>query len=539
MTRREFSVLGAAPFLQTSSAKKWNILWISIEDISPTLGCYGDAYAKTPRVDHFATEGVRYDNAHSVYPVCAPSRSSIITGMYPATIGSHHMRSLAVPPPEVKCFTEYLRAAGYYCSNNAKTDYNFNGPSNAPLSAWDDSSNTAHWRNREKDQPFFSVFNIQTTHESQLRDLRSERTKKLIEALPKKADPAKAAVPPYYADTPVIRKNIADYYDTVAAMDGEVQAILRQLDEDGLRENTVVFFWGDHGWGMPRGKRWLYDSGTRVPLIVRAPGMLKPGSNSDELVSLFDLGPTVLSLAGVPIPRHMQAQPFLGEQKARPREYVFMARDRMDEAYDMIRSVRDKRFRYNRNYQWQKPYLLYNDYMDAMPAMKQMRSLFKESMHLGPQGPNPKLTPAQLAFFGAAQKPKEELYDTVTDPHEIQNLADRPEHQTTLQKLRKVHEEFMKRTRDLGEVPEAELVERMRPGGKWQTTEKPVAKISGTKLEVSCATAGSSLVYTQQSGEKPHWKLYSGPVSVRKGDRLRVRACRLGYLDSEEVQVTT
>lgn len=538
MTRREFSSLGAAPFLQTSSAKKWNFLWISIEDISPTLGCYGDTYAKTSRVDHFATEGVRYDNAHSVYPVCAPSRSSIITGMYPATIGSHHMRSLAVPPPEVKCFTEYLRAAGYYCSNNAKTDYNFNGPSNAPLSAWDDSSNQAHWRNREKDQPFFSVFNIGTTHESQLRDLRSERTKKLIEALPEKSDPAKAIVPPYYANTPAIRKNIADYYDTVAAMDGEVDTILRQLDQDGLRDNTVVFFWGDHGWGMPRGKRWLYDSGTRVPLIIRAPGMLKPGSKSDELVSLFDLGPTLLSLAGVPIPRHMQAQPFLGDQKARPREYVFMARDRMDEAYDMIRSVRDKRFRYNKNYQWQKPYLLYNDYMDAMPAIRQMRSLFKESMHLGPQGPNAKLTPAQLAFFGAAQKPKEELYDTVADPHEIHNLADRPEHQATLQKFRKVHEDFMKQTRDLGEVPETELVERMRPGGRWQTTEKPVVKVSGSSMEVSCPTAGASLVYTQQSGEKPHWKLYSRPITVKKGDTFRIRACRLGYLDSEEIQAT-
>lgn len=533
MTRREFSALGAAPFLQTSLAKKWNILWISIEDASPTYGCYGDSYARTPALDQFATEGTRYDNAHSVYPVCAPSRSSIITGMYPATIGSHHMRSLAVPPPEVKCFTEYLRAAGYYCSNNSKTDYNFNGPANAPVSAWDDSSNTAHWRNRAKDQPFFSVFNIVTTHESQLRDLRSPRTKKLIDALPEKADPSKAPVPPYYPDTLVIRQNIANYYDTIAAMDGEVAAILKQLDDDGLRDNTIVFQWGDHGWGMPRGKRWLYDSGTRVPLLIRAPGILKPGTVSDELIPLFDLGPTALSLAEVPIPKHMQAQAFMGSQRSKPREYIFMGRDRMDEAYDMIRSVRDKQFRYIKNYQWQKPYVQYNDYMDAMPAMKEMRSIFKESMHLGPQGPNPKLTPAQAKFF-AAEKPKEELYEPGVDPHELNNLAHDPKFKKTLEKFRSIHEKFMKETRDLGEVPELELVERMRPGGKWQKTLNPEIKVSGNLIHVSCSTPGSSIVYTEEAGSKVHWKLYSSPIPVTQSP-LRFRSCRLGYLDSEEV----
>lgn len=534
MTRREFAAVGAAPFLQFSNQKKWNILWISIEDTSPTYGCYGDAYARTPNIDQFAKESTRYDNAYSVYPVCAPSRSSIITGMYPATIGSHHMRSLAVPPPEVKCFTEYLRAAGYYCSNNAKTDYNFNGPANAPLSAWDDSSNTAHWRNREQNQPFFSVFNITTTHESQLRDLRSEKTKKLIAALPEKADPAKAPVPPYYPDTPVVRQNIADYYDTVAAMDGEVAAILKQLDEDGLSENTIVFHWGDHGWGMPRGKRWLYDSGTRVPLIIRAPGILQPGSVSDELISLFDLGPTALSLAGVPIPKHMQAQPFMGPQRAKPREYVFMGRDRMDEAYDMIRSVRDKRFRYVKNYQWQKPYVQYNDYMDAMPAMKEMRSAFKDSMNLGLQGPGKKLTPAQATFF-VAEKPQEELYEPGSDPHEVRNLASDPKYRSILEKLRAVHQKFMKDTHDLGEVPEPQLVERMRPGGKWQKTVTPVLQSNGTLIEATCNTPGSSIVYTQESGEKPHWLLYSKAILAPTGALARFKASRLGYLDSDEI----
>lgn len=533
MTRREFAALSTAPLLQAQSPKRWNVLWISCEDTSPTYGCYGDSYAATPNLDRFAAEGQRYTDAYSVYPVCAPSRSSIITGMYPATIGSHHMRSLAVPPPYVKCFTEYLRTAGYYCSNNSKTDYNFNGAAGPPLSAWDDSSNRAHWRNRtDKSQPFFSVFNIVTSHESQIRDLRNEATKKLVAALPSRHDPAKAPMPPYYPDTPVVRRDIANYYDIVSAMDGQAGQILKQLDDDGLRDNTIVFHWGDHGWGMPRGKRWPYDSGTRVPLMIRWPGRIKPGSVTDEMVSLMDLGPTVLSLAGVPVPKHMQAQAFLGDQKAKPREFVFMARDRMDETYDMMRAVRDKRFRYIKNYEWQKPYDQYIAYMDEMPTMKEMRAMKKASSLNGPQGQGKPMTPAQSKFF-APEKPKEELYESVEDPHEVNNLAADPKFASVLARFRAVHAKFMKDTKDLGEVPEPQLVERMRPGGKWQKTAAPSVKRTGDSVTANCATEGSSIVYTAESGEKPHWLLYSKPVP--SGSPLRFRACRLGYLDSEEV----
>jgi N-sulfoglucosamine sulfohydrolase len=528
MTRREFAAVGAAPLLQLPK-KRWNILWISCEDTSPTYGCYGDSYAVTPNLDRLATEGARYTNAFSVYPVCAPSRSSIITGMYPATIGSHHMRSLAVPPPEVKCFPEYLRAAGYYCSNNAKTDYNFNGASAAPLSAWDESSGKAHWRNRDKDQPFFSVFNLLTTHESQYRD-PSPLTQKLVAALPQKHDPAKAPVPPYYPDTPVVRRDIANYYDTVTAMDGQVAALLKQLDDDGLRDNTVVFHWGDHGWGMPRGKRWLYDSGTKVPLIVRWPGTIPAGSTPDDLVSLFDLGPTALSIAGVPIPKHMQAQAFLGDQKAKPRDYCFMARDRMDETYDMMRSVRDKRFRYTKNYFPGRPYAQFIQYMEEMPTMKEMRTANKAAMLNGPQGEGKPLTPAQAKFF-APEKPKEELYDSIADPHEVNNLADDPKFKPQLERMRAAHEQFMKQTKDLGEVPEAELVERMRPGGKWQKTEPPVLKRDGKLISATCPTAGASIIYEMRG----RWLLYSKPVELESSS-LAFRACRLGYRDSDVVR---
>ncbi|MFH1574437.1 MAG: sulfatase, partial [Acidobacteriota bacterium] len=347
-----------------ASATPWfsrpNILWISAEDISPDLGCYGDDYAHTPNIDRLAAQGVRYTNAFSSAPVCAPSRSAIITGMYPTSIGSLHMRSKAVPPAGVKAFTEYLRAAGYYCTNNAKTDYNFEAPpaNRPPDTVWDETSTRAHWRDRpDRNQPFFAVINFTVTHESQIRtddELFAKNTAKL--RAEQRHDPARAEIPPYYPDTPVVRKDWARYYDLITALDYRVAEVLQQLEEDGLADNTIVFFWGDHGRGLPRAKRWVYDSGIKVPLLVRWPRHIAPGTVIEDPVSLIDLGPTVLSLAGVTIPEHMQAQSFLGAQKKPARQYVYAHRDRMDEAYDMMRAVRDQRYKYIRNFFPGRPY---------------------------------------------------------------------------------------------------------------------------------------------------------------------------------------
>jgi len=236
-----------------------NILWISTEDISPDLGCYGDEYARTPNVDRLAAQGLRYTNAFSTAPVCAPSRSAIITGMYPTTIGSMHMRSKAVPPPGVKAFTESLRGAGYYCTNNSKTDYNFEAPPShkPPDTVWDDSSATAHWRNRsDKSQPFFAVFNILVSHESQIRVADAQYKKNTERLKPQEFhDPAKAKLPPYYPNTPLVRNDWARYYDNITAMDYLVADILKQLEEDGLADSTIVFFWGDPRRGQPRPNR--------------------------------------------------------------------------------------------------------------------------------------------------------------------------------------------------------------------------------------------------------------------------------------------
>ncbi len=520
-----------------------SILWISAEDLSPDLGSYGDRYSKTPILDKLASEGARYTNAFSTAPVCAPSRSAIITGMYATSIGSMHMRSKAVPPPNVKAFTEYLRAAGYYCTNNSKTDYNFEAPPNnrPPDTVWDDTSNKAHWRNRpDKTQPFFAVINLLVTHEGQVRSNDERYAGNTARLKPEDFhDPAKSVLPPYYPDTPVVRKTWARYYDLITAMDYQAGAILNQLEEDGLAQNTVVFFWGDHGRGLTRGKRWVYDSGTRVPLLVRWPGRINPGTVIDDMVSLMDLGPTALSIAGAPVPTHMQGQPFLGDQKRSPREYIFAHRDRMDETYDMMRAARDKRYKYIKNFFPGRPYAQYIAYMDEMPILQEMRRLYKDHMNALSPEYGKALNPTQLIFF-KPEKPPEELYDITVDPHEIDNLAGKPEFQDVLKRMRAVLGKWQKETKDLGLVPENELRERMRPGGVWAKVEVPsITETSShgasVKLKLSCATEGASVAYANEEGNNPQWKLYTGELNLRKPLKIRVKGCRFGYLDSDEV----
>jgi len=519
MTRRQLLALPALPALAAlfaqAPAKRWNILWVSCEDTSPDIGCYGDTYARTPNIDRLAAQGLRYTHAFSTYGVCAPCRSSIITAMYPATIGTQHMRSQGVPPPEVKCFPEYLRAAGYYCTNNQKTDYNFA----APITAWDEVSTKAHWRNRPAGAPFFAVFNYLVSHESQVRAPEETYRKNIARLTPDQIhDPAKATLPPYYPNTPIVRKDWARLHDNITAMDYMVADTLKQLEDDGLADSTIVFFWGDHGRGLTRAKRWVYDSGTRVPLIVRWPGQLAAGSVTDRMVSLMDLGPTVLSMAGLKPPGYMQGQAFLGPHAAAPREYVYMARDRMDETYDIIRSVRDPRYRYIRNYQPSKPYAQYIAYMDEMPTLQEMRRLNAAGKLTGPQ-----------KLFFRLEKPVEELFDSERDPHEINDLAGDPKYAVELKRLRAVHELFMKETHDLALLPEEQLLERMRPGGKWAKTAEPVLAVANGQIAAKCSTPGASIAY-QAKGQR--WLLYTKPVA---GSQLRFKACRLGYLDSQEV----
>lgn len=513
--------------LEAAVENRWNILWLTAEDLSPDLGCYGDAWARTPNLDCLAAEGALYTNAFSVAPVCAPSRSCIITGMYPTAIGTHHMRCKGVPPSYVKCFTEYLRAAGYYCSNNVKTDYNFD----PPLTAWDESSRTAHWKKRAPGQPFFSVFNHTVTHESQIR-LSDEEFAKRTELLTadERHHPEEAVVPPYYPNTAATRRDWARYYDLISVLDKQIGERLRELENDGLRENTVVFFFGDHGRGLPRGKRWLYDAGLKVPLMIRWPGMVQQNTRIEAMTSFIDLAPTVLSIADVDIPRYMQGRAFLGDRADEPREYIYAARDRMDEAVDMSRCVRDKQFLYIKNYQACKPYAQYIDYMEQMPTMKEMRVMNKQGTLEGPQ----------MLFF-LPEKPEEELYDTLADPHQIHNLAAIPEYRETLERLRRVHLQWKEETHDLGEIKEEVLWEQMRPGGEWSVTADPTFHMDesvasgAVTVEIACTTEGASIAYTTEEGENVHWNLYTQPIRLTNSGILRMKACRLGYKDSAEV----
>jgi uncharacterized sulfatase len=443
-------VQAAEPGAATTAARP-NVLWITCEDISPNLGCYGDTYAVTPNLDRLATEGVRYTAAFAPIGVCAPSRSSLITGMFAPSLGTQHMRCEGTLPDSVKAFPQYLRQAGYYCTNNVKTDYNFKHDK----AAWDESSAKAHWRNRKKDQPFFAVFNFTTSHESQIRLAEAAYRKRTADFTPEERhDPARAPIPPYHPDTPEVRRDWARYADMITYMDKQAGAVLRELEEDGLDGETIVFYFSDHGAGMPRSKRWLYDSSTRVPLIVRFPRRLaeqapgRPGTATDRLVSFVDLAPTVLGLAGVDVPPHMQGTPFLGPRTGTPRTFVYGFRDRMDERYDLIRSVRDKNYKYIRNYMPQLPWFgdQHISYMYEMPTMTAWQGLADRGALSGAP-----------AVFMAREKPAEELYDVEADPFEVRNLAAMPEHRATLGRLRRAHREWQEAIIDLGLLPEADL----------------------------------------------------------------------------------
>ena len=446
-------VLFASPLAAQQTPARPNILWISTEDISAHIGCYGDPHAITPNIDRLAREGVRYTNAYVVAGVCAPCRSSIITGLFPTAIGTHHMRCRAELPTNIRCFSEYLRKAGYYCTNNSKTDYQFKHPA----SSWDTSGGKAHWRNRpEKDQPFFAVFNFTTTHESRIAS--DERYQAATASLTTDQFTDTAAIktlPPYYPDTPVTRKDWARNYDLIRSMDQQAGKLLEQLEEDGLADSTIVFFWSDHGVGLPRAKRWLYDSGMHGPLVVRIPSLFRtekqgqPGSVTDELVSLIDLAPTMLNLAHLPLPPYFQGRAFLGSSLTPERQYVYGARDRMDERYDIIRAVRDKQFKYLRNYEPFKPYY---QYMNTPEKGATMRELRRE--HAAGR------LPEAARLFMADSKPPEELYDTVADPHELKNLANDPEYRTVLERMRAAHLDWVADTRDVGLIPEPEIIVR-------------------------------------------------------------------------------
>jgi len=448
--------------IAVTAADRPNILWISCEDISPHLGCYGDSTATTPNLDQLAAEGVRYTHAFTCHGVCAPSRTGIITASYPISLGANHMRSKAKLPPHVRPFPKYLREAGYYCTNNSKTDYNFDWNQKA---TWDENSAKAHWKNRGRnDQPFFAVFNLTMTHESKVwsqgwKDVASdlkESDRHLPEAM---------IVPPLYPDTLAVREDLARLADIITVMDRRVGEILKEVDDADIAEDTIVVFWSDHGDGLPRAKRWTYDSGTHVPMIVYVPEKFKsvatdatPGSTDNRLINLIDLGPTTLSLAGVAIPDGISGRPFLGKEQGPDREFIYGARDRIDERFDMVRTVRSRDFRYCRNLMPWRPALQHIVYGEQNAIMREMRKLLADG----------DLAPQSAQWF-AAVRPFEELYDLNTDPWELVNLASDPAYAGTLEALAAECDRWQLESRDAHLLPEIMLdAGEKQFGSRWQ-----------------------------------------------------------------------
>jgi uncharacterized sulfatase len=422
------------------AASRPNLLWITSEDNGPHLGCYGDAYARTPNLDALAAKGTVYRNVWSTAPVCAPARTAIISGMYPNSTGAEHMRSEVRLPAGMKMYPQLLREAGYYCSNNSKEDYNLTKPGKV----WDESSPRAHYRNRAAGQSFFAIFNLTTTHESQIR----KRPHDPIH------DPTRVRVPDYHPDRPEVRQDWAQYYDQLSIMDAQAGEILRELEQEGLGDDTIVFYFGDHGSGMPRSKRCTYNSGLRVPLIVYVPPTWKEYARaenapwSDRLVGFVDLGPTVLSLAGLVPPANMQGGAFLGLRTDVPREFLYGVRGRMDERIDISRSVFDGRFVYLRNYHPHRPWGQHVAYMFETPTTRVWHELFEAG----------ELTETQAAFW--RPKAPEELYDLRTDPDEVRNLASDSSYGPILARLREANRAHLAAIRDVGFLPEGEIHSR-------------------------------------------------------------------------------
>jgi len=425
---------------KSSAEVKPNILWLVSEDNGRFLGCYGDPIAKTPTIDKLAKDGVLYERCFTM-PVCAPSRFTLITGMFPVTCGpAHHMRAQGKIPSWLKGFPAYLRTAGYYTSNNAKTDYN------SPIDikeAWNACSKNSHYRDRAAGQPFFSVFNHEVTHES---CLFPEKEKEQF-------DPGKMRIPPYQPDTPEIRGDWARYYTRLAQLDGQIAAKLGDLADAGLAEDTIVFYYSDNGGVLPRSKRFLQESGTHVPLIVYYPPKWRhlapaaPGSRIKDPVHFIDFAPTVLSLAGVKVPDCMQGRAFAGKAKSEPNEFVFCMRDRMDAIYDMMRSIMDKQYLYIRNYRPDLPYVQNVEYQFRARGYQSWRRVAKEG----------RLTAATSMFWG--EKPTEELYDSFADPDNIHNLAADPAHRETLERMRAALAKRVIANVDNGFLPEGSDLE--------------------------------------------------------------------------------
>lgn len=515
-----------------NAGERPNILVLMAEDMSARVGAFGDPAALTPNIDQLAAQGTRFVNTFTTAGVCAPSRAAHITGMHQVAIGAQHMRTRsfepdpyrAVPPPEVKAFPELLRRAGYYTMTNGKLDYQFSdyGAGSGPFTIWDDEGNDPDWNRREEGQPFYALINFSMTHESRMfaKNVAEQHEK----GWKRVTDPARIDVPPYYPDTTVIRRDIAQHYDNIHEMDRRVGSWLERLEADGLADSTIVIWTTDHGDGLPRAKREIYDSGIKVPLVLRWPEKLRPdslppGSVDSRLVSFVDLAPSVLRWAGVDIPGWMHGRPVLADP-ALTRDYVFASKDRLDEMPFRERVVRDLRYKYLLNHRagevGGKPLA----YREQLATMAELHDWFESG----------RMSVQQAAWF--EPRPAEEFYDLQNDPHEVNNLAGDPAYREEIERLRKALADWRQRVPDLSDEPEAEMMQRFWPNGEQPVTRPPVIRVDQGRTVIECPTPGASIGYRINGGP---WRLYHQPFSLPEGAALEARSVRYGWQESDVV----
>jgi len=525
-----------------NNKKQLNVVWISCEDMGPILGSYGNEIIKTPNLDKLASEGVRYTNAFSTAGVCAPSRFSIITGMYSARIGAHNMRTgdfhnfktpeqvtyrsdigvldkegvnipeyEVVPPTYIKPFTEILRKEGYYCANNFKCDYQFN----SPFTAWDEVSSTVSFRDAPKDKPFFYVWNTLLTHESRIWERSNE---------PLTVNPNDVIIPDYFPDIPEVRNDIARKYSNIEAMDKKVGELIQQLEDDGLLSNTIIMFWSDHGGNLLRQKRAVGNSGLNVPLIIRYPDKKDAGKVDNRIVSLMDLGPTVLSLLNIKPPKYFDGKAIAGVFEERPRKYAFGTADRFDESTDMQRSVLDGRYVYIRNFMPEKPLIYRNKYRERITMNSKLIELDSLDRLKG-----------NAKYIFMKTKPYEEFYDLSNDPYELNNLINDDKYRRKINEFRSALENWQEEINDKGFIAENKIIKSFWPNMIQPKTESvSFNQIDEGLYELNSATTGASIGY--QIDEKigtNNWSLYYEPITIGEKQKVVARAIRIGYKASD------
>ena len=520
-----------------TSDEKLNVIWISCEDMGPVLSSYGVKEISTPNIDKLAKEGIKYTNAYSTVGVCAPSRFSIITGMYPARLGAHNMRTgnfytykdpdkltykqnkgvidksgINVPeyevvtPTNIKAFTEYLRNENYYCINNNKCDYQFN----SPFTAWDEVSGNISYKDRPKNTPFFYVKNLMVTHESRIWLRKNE---------PITVNKDILKIPAYYPDIPEVRNDIAIKYSNIQEMDRQVGEIISDLEKNDLLDKTIIFFWSDHGGNLLRQKRAVGNSGLKVPLIIRFPDGYRSGEVDNRIVSLMDLGPTTMSLLGIKPPSFLDGKAFLGKYKTKPRNYAFGSADRFDESTDMQRSVIDGRFVYIKNFMPELPLIYRNKYREQVSMNKKIIQMDRDDELIG-----------DSKYIFMKSKQDEELYDLKFDPYEVDNIANNPDYKDKLIELRNALNTWQYEIDDKGFTNESELINEFWPNMIQPITKPVEITVSDNVISLKCETKGASIGYQigAQIGSQ-NWKLYNKPFDLSSNQKLATRAIKIGY----------